>query len=170
MVDYCTSEDVEGVLRETLAESFDDLIARCITTGSCLVDSLLKIKGLLVSSVVPVLVVEAAAWFAAPCAFMCAYDQNQGYSWSGYKNFAVGNYTKARFVLDIKAPDPYNQQSVEINIDGVAKKQRDVHLPADTWCRLTYKMPVNKTTLVRVHSQTYSGAVVIDEIWVIAKY
>jgi len=30
-------------------------------------------------------------------------------------------------------------------------------------------MPVNKTTLVRVHSQTYSGAVVIDEIWVITK-
>jgi len=28
---------------------------------------------------------------------------------------------------------PYNQQSVEINIDGVAKKQRDVHIPADTW-------------------------------------
>jgi hypothetical protein len=67
-----------------------------------------------------------------------AYDQNQGYTWSGYKNFVVGNYTKARFVLHIKAPDTYNQQSVEITIDGVAKKQRDVHLPADTWCRLAY--------------------------------
>lgn len=72
-------------------------------------------------------------------------------------------------MLHIKAPDPYNQQSVEINIDDVAKKQRDVHIPADTSCRLDYNMPVNKTTLVRVHSQTYSGAVVIDEVWVIAK-
>ena len=112
---------------------------------------------------------SAYGFLSSPCAFMCAYDQNQGYSWSGYKNFVVGNYSKARFVLHIKAPDPYNQQSVEINIDGVAKKQRDVHLPADTWCRLAYNMPVNKTTLVRVHSQTYSGAVVFDEIWVIAK-
>jgi hypothetical protein len=112
---------------------------------------------------------SAYGFLSSPCAFVCAYDQNQGYSWSGYKNFVVGNYTKARFILHIKAPDPYNQQSVEINIDGVAKKQRDVHLPADTWCRLAYNMPVNKTTLVRVHSQTYSGAVVIDEIWVIAK-
>jgi hypothetical protein len=73
------------------------------------------------------------------------------YFWSGYKVFVVGDYTKARFVLHIKAPDSYNQQSVEINIDGVAKKQRDVHLPADTWCRLAYNMPVNKTTLVGVH-------------------
>jgi hypothetical protein len=30
-------------------------------------------------------------------------------------------------------------------------------------------MPVNKTTLVNVHSQIYSGAVVIDEVWVIPK-
>ena len=64
-MDYCTSGDVEGVLRETLAESLDALIARCITTGSGLVDSFLKVKGLLVPVVVPVLVNEAAAWFAA---------------------------------------------------------------------------------------------------------
>ena len=65
MVDYCSAQDVEGVLRETLAESFDSLIARCISTGSSLVDSFLKVKGLLVPVAVPVLVVEAAAWFAA---------------------------------------------------------------------------------------------------------
>jgi hypothetical protein len=65
MADYCSTEDVEGVLRETLAESFDTLIARCISTGSGLVDSFLKVKDLVVPSLVPVLVVEAAAWFAA---------------------------------------------------------------------------------------------------------
>ena len=64
-MDYCTSEDVEGVLREELAESLDVLVARCIVTGSGLVDSFLRVKGLVVPVVVPVLVVEAAAWFAA---------------------------------------------------------------------------------------------------------
>lgn len=64
-MDYCTSADVEGVLREELAESFDALVARCISTGSGLVDGFLKVKGLVVPVVVPVLVVEAAAWFAA---------------------------------------------------------------------------------------------------------
>ena len=65
MVDYCSAEDVKSVLRETLAESLDALIARCILTGSGLVDSFLKVKGLLVPVEMPVLVVEAAAWFAA---------------------------------------------------------------------------------------------------------
>ena len=65
MFDYCSAVDVEGVLRETLAESLDALIARCISTGSGLVDSFLKVKGLLVPVAVPVLVLEAAAWFAA---------------------------------------------------------------------------------------------------------
>jgi hypothetical protein len=64
MVNYCSAQDVEGVLRETLAECFDTLIARCISTGSSLVDSFLKVKDLAVPSLVPVLVVEAAAWFA----------------------------------------------------------------------------------------------------------
>jgi hypothetical protein len=59
--------------------------------------------------------------------------------------------------------------SLEINIDSVTKKQIDVHVPADTWCRTAYIMRENNTTLVRVHGQTYSGAVVIDEKWVIAK-
>jgi hypothetical protein len=61
-LDYCTAEDVEGVLREELAESFDSLIIRCISTGSGLVDGFLKVKGLLVPIAVPMLVVEAAAW------------------------------------------------------------------------------------------------------------
>jgi hypothetical protein len=65
LVDYCSAVDVEGVLRETLADSFDTLVARCISTGSGLVESFLKFEGLVVPSVVPVLVVEAAAWFAA---------------------------------------------------------------------------------------------------------
>jgi hypothetical protein len=65
LVNYCTSDDVEAVLRETLAESFDVLIARCISTGSGLVDLFLKVKGLLVPLVVPQIVLEAAAWFAA---------------------------------------------------------------------------------------------------------
>jgi hypothetical protein len=65
MVNYCSAVDVEGVLRETLPESFDALIARCISTGSSLVDSFLKVKDLAVPSLVPVLVLEAAAWFAA---------------------------------------------------------------------------------------------------------
>jgi hypothetical protein len=64
LVDYCSAEDVEGVLRDTL-EVLDVLIARCISTGSGLVDSFLKVKGLVVPVVVPVLVVEASAWFAA---------------------------------------------------------------------------------------------------------
>jgi hypothetical protein len=64
-LDYCTLGDVEGVLRETLAESLDALVARCISTSSGLVDGFLKVKGLVVPVVVPVLVVEAAAWFAA---------------------------------------------------------------------------------------------------------
>ena len=65
MVDYCSAEDVEGVLRETLADSFDTLVVRCISIGSGLVDSFLKVKDLVVPSLVPVLVLEAAAWFAA---------------------------------------------------------------------------------------------------------
>jgi hypothetical protein len=65
LVDYCSAKDVEGVLREPLADSFNFLIARCISTGSSLVDSFLKFKGLVVPVAVPVLVVEAAAWFAA---------------------------------------------------------------------------------------------------------
>lgn len=65
MVDYCSPEDVEGVLRETLADSFDTLVLRCISIGSGLVDSFLKVKDLMVPSLVPVLVLEAAAWFAA---------------------------------------------------------------------------------------------------------
>lgn len=63
-MDYCTAEDVEGVLRVELAESLDTLIARCISTGSGF-DGFLKVKGLLVPIVVPQLVVEATAWFAA---------------------------------------------------------------------------------------------------------
>jgi hypothetical protein len=65
LVDYCSAQDVEGVIRETLADSFDTLVARCISTGSGLVDGFLKVKDLVVPSVVPVLVVEASAWFAA---------------------------------------------------------------------------------------------------------
>jgi len=65
LVDYCSAEDVEGVLRETLADSFDTLVVRCISIGSGLVDSFLKVKDLVVPSLVPVLVLEAAAWFAA---------------------------------------------------------------------------------------------------------
>jgi hypothetical protein len=65
LVEYCSAEDVECVLRETLTDSFDALVTRCISTGSCLVDSFLKVKDLVVPSMVPVLVVEAAAWFAA---------------------------------------------------------------------------------------------------------
>jgi hypothetical protein len=110
---------------------------------------------------------SAYGFLSSPCAFLCAYDQGQGYSWSGYKSFIVGNYTKARFVLHIKADDSYGQQSVEINIDGVAKKQRNLHTPSSLWCRLAYNMPVNKTSLVRVHNQAIT--VVIDEVWVIAK-
>jgi hypothetical protein len=59
----------------------------------------------------------------------------------------VRNYTKARLAVHIKAPDPYNQQSVEINIDGVAKKQKDVHIPDDAWCRLLTICPSIKQPL-----------------------
>jgi hypothetical protein len=65
LIDYCSAKDLEAVLRETLAGSNDALVTRCISTGSGLVESFLKLKDLVVPSVVPVLVVEAAAWFAA---------------------------------------------------------------------------------------------------------
>ena len=66
MVDYCTVADVKPVLHIDLAETSEDVeLASCVTTGSGLVDGFLKAVGLVVPSVVPQLIKDAAANFAA---------------------------------------------------------------------------------------------------------
>jgi hypothetical protein len=68
VVDYCTIADVKPVLHIDLAETSEDAeLANCVTSGSALVDGLLKVNGLTVPVAVPVpqLVKDAAKFFAA---------------------------------------------------------------------------------------------------------
>ena len=66
MVDYCGIADVKPLLHLDLAESSEDVeLAGCVSTGSGLVDGFLQVKGLTVPSVVPQLLKDAAANFAA---------------------------------------------------------------------------------------------------------
>ncbi len=66
MVDYCTVDDVKGPLQIDLAETKYDIdLARCVTTGSAIVDASLQQEDLTVPSTVPQLVKEAAAHYAA---------------------------------------------------------------------------------------------------------
>ena len=66
MVDYCTLDDVKGVLQIDVAEiKYDAQLAACILSGSALVDGFLKPKGLSVPVVVPQLIKDATKFFAA---------------------------------------------------------------------------------------------------------
>jgi hypothetical protein len=65
-MDYCDVADVKGPLQIDLAETkFDSQLADCVTSGSSLVDGLLKPKKLAVPAVVPQLVKDASKFFAA---------------------------------------------------------------------------------------------------------
>ena len=65
-MDYCGVADVKGHLQIDLAETkFDSQLADCVTSGSALVDGLLKPKELTVPAVVPQLVKDASKFFAA---------------------------------------------------------------------------------------------------------
>ena len=65
-MDYCTTDDVKGVLQVDLAETkFDAQLADCIISSSALVDGLLKAKELTVPVVVPQLIKDASKFFAA---------------------------------------------------------------------------------------------------------
>ncbi len=58
--------DVKDPLQIDLAETkFDSQLAACVTSGSALVDGLLKPKKLTVPAVVPQLIVDASKYFAA---------------------------------------------------------------------------------------------------------
>ena len=66
MVDYCEIADVKPLLHLDLEESSEDVeLNGCVSTGSGLVDGFLQVKGLTVPGVVPQLLKDAAANFAA---------------------------------------------------------------------------------------------------------
>ena len=66
VVDYCTVADVKIILVIDAAETSEDAeLAGCVTSGSSLVDGLLKINGLTVPVLVPELIKSAAKNFAA---------------------------------------------------------------------------------------------------------
>jgi hypothetical protein len=66
LVDYCDVADVKPVLHLDLGASSEDVeLAGCVSSGSGLVDCFLQVKGLTVPSVVPRLLKDAAANFAA---------------------------------------------------------------------------------------------------------
>ena len=65
-MDYCDKDDVKNVLQVDLAETkFDSLLADCVSSGSGLVDGLLKPKKLTVPAVVPQLINDSSKFFAA---------------------------------------------------------------------------------------------------------
>lgn len=64
-MDYCTVADVKPILVIEAETSEDTELAGCVTSGSSLVDGLLKVNGLAVPLVVPQLVKDAAKFFAA---------------------------------------------------------------------------------------------------------
>ena len=65
-MDYCDIDDVKGPLQIDLAETkYDSQLEDCVTSGSALVDGLLKPKQLTVPAVVPQLIVDASKYFAA---------------------------------------------------------------------------------------------------------
>ena len=82
---------------------------------------------------------------------------------------AVGLLLKAKlFSLGLSLIDNTHLH-FPVAVSSVSSLSSKTPITNLTWCRRAYYMPVNITTLVRVHSQTYSGARVIDEIWVIKK-
>jgi hypothetical protein len=66
LVDYCGIADVKPLLHLDLVESSEDVeLASCVSTGCGLADGFLQVKGLIVPGVVPQLLKDAAANFAA---------------------------------------------------------------------------------------------------------
>jgi hypothetical protein len=66
LVDYCGVADVKPLLHLDLVESSEDVeLASCVSTGSGLVDGFLQVKGLTVPGIVPQLLKDACANFAA---------------------------------------------------------------------------------------------------------
>lgn len=93
MTDYCVVGDLKGkVLQEITSgdTTYDTELGECITSGSGVVDGLLKAEGLVVPVVVPSLVKLAAAYFAA-WEFRRRRDPNAA---EVYWNAAVNNYLR----------------------------------------------------------------------------
>jgi hypothetical protein len=65
LADYCAVADLKPLAVDSSDVTFDVELASCVTTGSALVDVLLNVRGLVVPVVVPELVRQAAAHFAA---------------------------------------------------------------------------------------------------------
>lgn len=63
---YCSVADVKGSLEIDVEDTkYDTQLAVCVISGSALVDGFLQVQGLSVPLVVPELVKQAAAYFAA---------------------------------------------------------------------------------------------------------
>ena len=61
---------------------------------------------------------------------------------------------------------------IEIKLGSIVKKGRTLPLPNLTWCRLSWNMPVNASTLAHFwcNGRTYLYPHYhLDEVWVIAK-
>ncbi len=66
LVDYCSVDDVKPVLHIEAAETSEDVeLADCVTDASDKVNTLLKIAGFTVPSVVPSSIKKAVKFFAA---------------------------------------------------------------------------------------------------------
>lgn len=66
MVDYCEADDVKPELQIAVDDlTYDDELEDCVTSGSAIVDCLLKVEGLTVPAVVPQNVKDATIFFAA---------------------------------------------------------------------------------------------------------
>lgn len=66
VTDYCEVDDVKPELQiDVTDETYDDELEDCVTSGSAIVDSLLKKEGLTVPAVVPRNVKDATIYFAA---------------------------------------------------------------------------------------------------------
>ena len=110
-------------------------------------------------------------FYSSPAALVCPYCQppNGGRGWSAYKDFTVGNFTKARIVFHYYTNQAESYQQTDILVDNICKKPLNLSVPASKWVRFAYNMFKNKTGRVYVTNWAYNGTVLIDEIWVIAK-
>ena len=113
-------------------------------------------------------------FYSSPGSVAVSYN---GYGSSSYgpgyvqKNITVGAYSKARFVCHIYRHDAADDD-IEIKLGSIIKKGRTLPLPNQTWCRLSWNMPVNATTLAFFwcNGRTYLYPHYhLDEVWVIAK-
>jgi hypothetical protein len=114
-------------------------------------------------------------FYSSPGSVAVSYN---GYGSSSYgpgyveKNITVGGtYSKARFVCHIYRDDAADDD-IEIKLGSIVKKGRTLPLPNQTWCRLSWNMPINTTTLAHFwcNGRTYLYPHYhLDEVWVIAK-